>query len=155
MAILGLIAWAFGMAFIFPSLGPSAYVLAFGTGVSTSAKEVIGGHACGIFAGLLSYHLLVDPYAFSHLSVPFSDAGLWLTIGSVMALAMTVFLMLIFQASHPPACATTLIISLGILPGWFDGMIILFAVIILYMAYLGINRLAEIIKLQVSNSQQS
>lgn len=146
MAILGLIAWVSGIAFIFPSLGPSAYVLAFDEGMSSSGKEVIGGHVCGILGGLFSYHIVVNPYSLDQLTGTFSEAGLWLALGAVLALAITIFLMLLFQASHPPACATTLIVSLGILPGWFDGLIILMAVTVLYVTYLGYNRLAKKLK---------
>lgn len=148
MTILGLIAWASGIVFIFPSLGPSAYVLAFDERMSSSGKEVIGGHACGILGGLLSYHVVVNPYSLAQLTGTFSEAGLWLALGAVLALGITIFLMLIFQASHPPACATTLIVSLGILPGWFDGLIIMLAVTILYVTYLGYNRLVKKLKSQ-------
>jgi membrane protein implicated in regulation of membrane protease activity len=64
-----------------------------------------------------------------------STPGIFLGLGAVLAIAITTFLMLWFQVSHPPACATTLIISLGILPYWYDGLVILIAVAILYFTY--------------------
>jgi hypothetical protein len=42
--------------------------------------------------------------------------------------------------SHPPACATTLIISLGILPEWSDGLVIFMSVIIIYLFYYGFQK---------------
>lgn len=133
--LLSLIAWASGAPFIFPSLGPTAYLLAFDQKRSHSARVVIGGHACGIFGGLVSYHLVVDPYNLFMLTEAVSTSGIFLGLGAVLAIAITTFLMLMLQVSHPPACATTLIISLGILPHWLDGLFILIAVVILYYTY--------------------
>lgn len=133
--VLSLIAWATGAPFIFPSLGPTAYILAFDQKRSFSARVVIGGHACGIFGGLISYYLVADPYHLLMLTVAVSSSGIFLGLGAVLSIAITTFLMFVFNVSHPPACATTLIISLGILPHWIDGLIILIAVVILYYAY--------------------
>lgn len=133
--VLSLIAWASGALFIFPSLGPTAYILAFDQKRSHSATVVIGGHACGILGGLVSYHLVVDPHNLLMLTEAVSSPGIYLGLGAVLAIAITTFLMLVFQVSHPPACATTLIISLGILPHWYDGFVILIAVVILYYTY--------------------
>lgn len=133
--VLSLIAWALGTPFIFPSLGPTAYILAFDRKRSHSARVVIGGHACGIIGGLISYYLVVDPNNLLMLTEAISTPGIFLGAGAVLAIAISTFLMLLFQVSHPPACATTLIISLGILPYWYDGIIILIAVVILYYTY--------------------
>jgi len=133
--VLSIIAWALGAPFIFPSLGPTAYILAFDQKRSHSARVVIGGHACGILGGLVSYYLVVDPYSLLLLSEAVSTPGIFLGLGAVLSIAITTFLMLMFQVSHPPACATTLIISLGILPYWYDGLVILIAVVILYYVY--------------------
>lgn len=133
--VLSLIAWTSGAPFIFPSLGPTAYLLAFDQKLSHSARVVIGGHACGIIGGLVSYYLVADPYNLLMLTEAVSTPGILLGSGAVIAIAITTFLMLVFRVSHPPACATTLIISLGILPHWSDGFVILFAVVILYYTY--------------------
>jgi len=84
---------------------------------------------------LASYYLVVAPDNLMMLSAAITPAGMLLELGTVIAIAITTFLMLWFQVSHPPACATTLIISLGFLPHWQDGLAILIAVIILYYAY--------------------
>lgn len=133
--VLSLLAWVSGTPFIFPSLGPTAYILAFDHQRSHSARVVIGGHACGILGGLASYYLIVDPFNLIMLTDAVSTTGIFLGAGAVVAIAITTLLMLWFQVSHPPACATTLIISLGILPHWYDGVVILIAVVILYCVY--------------------
>ena len=52
--LLGLVVWLTGQPFIFPSLGPTALALALRPGEHT-AREVLGGHLCGVLAGLLVY----------------------------------------------------------------------------------------------------
>ncbi|PAU94757.1 hypothetical protein CK503_04595 [Aliifodinibius salipaludis] len=63
------------------------------------------------------------------------ESGFLLGSGAVLALVITVLLMLIFEASHPPAYATTLIVSLGILPGWLQAAFIMIAVSMMYLSY--------------------
>lgn len=133
--ILGLIAWIFGKPFIFPSLGPTAYLLAFDKKFNHSSKTVIGGHTAAVAGGLVSTYFITNHASFFSISEPLQHAGLELAIGAVVAMAITVFLMLWLNVSHPPACATTLIVSLGILPLWSDGVIILLAVTIMYIVY--------------------
>lgn len=135
ITLMGIVAWITGNFFIFPSLGPTAYILAFDRKISHSASVVIGGHACGVFGGLAAYHLITAPYNLLMLTEAFSYAGFYLGVGSIVAVSITTFLMIWLNVSHPPACATTLIISLGILPNWIDGLIILIAVVILYSGY--------------------
>lgn len=129
-------AWFTGAAFIFPSLGPTAYLLASDEQFSYSANTVIGGHACGVIGGWVSYHVIAAPYDMMHISGAMSYEGLMLVSGSVIAIILTIVLMLLFNASHPPACATTLIVSLGILPSWQDSILIVLAVTGIYLTYL-------------------
>lgn len=62
LTVLGLIAWLSGEPMIFPSLGPTAYVLAFRPQTKYDAKTIIGGHFCGVAGGLTSYYLIATPY---------------------------------------------------------------------------------------------
>lgn len=135
IGILGSVAWITGAAFIFPSLGPTAYLLAFDNKLAHSARVVIGGHFCGVTGGLISYFLIVDPHNIQLLTEPLSAAGFQLAAGSAVALGITVLMMLYLNVSHPPACATTLIISLGFLPTLYNSFIIIVAVSILYIVY--------------------
>lgn len=153
MALLGLVAWMAGAPFLFPSLGPTAYLLGYSDRFEHTARVVIGGHLCGILGGLASYHLIAGPATLMQLGEAFSASGLALAGGAVAAVTLTVFLMLIFNASHPPACATTLIISLGILPEWTDAVIILVAVTIIYLAYLIWHRVRKKIPSDIPSSK--
>ncbi|WP_255233332.1 hypothetical protein [Aliifodinibius salipaludis] len=60
LTILAIIAWVVGEPFIFQSLGPTAYVMAFRSESKYTVKTIIGGHACGVAGGLLRYHLMVS-----------------------------------------------------------------------------------------------
>jgi len=57
--VLGAIAWFSGQPFVFPSLGPSAFLLAFDRRRSRERLyRVVASHAIGGVAGLLAYTLL-------------------------------------------------------------------------------------------------
>ena len=51
------------------------------------------------------------------LSPAFSTDGLRIVASGVVSIALTVALMSVARANHAPACATPLIVSLGVLPG--------------------------------------
>jgi hypothetical protein len=57
--VLGAIAWACGQPFIFPSLGPTAFVLAYDRrSERTHARRVVGSHLIGGGAGLAAWWAL-------------------------------------------------------------------------------------------------
>lgn len=132
IAVVGAFAWATGLPALFPSLGPSAFVLAtFPESEASNARRVIGSHALGVAAGLSTYHLLANGVVVTSQIAPLSLAGLELAISGVGAIVLTVGSMLHFGVRHPPACATTLIVALGLLPSIFDGTLIVAAVAVL------------------------
>ena len=61
IAILGILTWVSGLPALFPSLGPSAFVLAmFPESEASNPKRVIGSHILGVIAGFLAYHLFAQ-----------------------------------------------------------------------------------------------
>lgn len=132
IAVVGGFTWATGLPALFPSLGPSAFVLAtFPEGEASDPRRVIGSHVLGVVAGLLTYHLFASGVVVTGQIVPFSAAGLRLAVSGAVAIVLTVTSMLHFGVRHPPACATTLIVALGLLPTLFQGVLIVAAVIVL------------------------
>jgi len=130
--VVGLLAVATGQPAIFPSLGPTAYVLAVEhRGPRTSRRRVIGGHAIGVVAGLLAYHALAPGIVVTGGLAPLSEASLRLAAAGVVSVTLTSWGMLATDAVHPPACATTLIVSLGLLSDPIAGAIILASVVVL------------------------
>ena len=130
------LAWLSGLPMLFPSLGPSAFVLAlFQRSEATSPRRVIGGHAIGVVAGLVAYHLLAAGIDMTSATEPGSIAGLRLAASGVLATTLTAAGMLATDTRHPPACATTLIVSLGLLATPFEGTLILLAVVVLVASH--------------------
>jgi hypothetical protein len=130
----GVLAWVFGRPLIFPSLGPSAFVLVRNEG-ENRARQVIGGHPIGVVNGLVAHHALAKGLTLAGLSQPLSDKGIHIVASAVISMALTTVLMSVARANHAPACATTLIVSLGVLPGLDDSALIMLAVISMFVAH--------------------
>jgi len=130
--IVGVLAVATGQPAIFPSLGPTAYVLAVEhRGPKVARRRVLGGHAIGVVAGLLAYFALAQGIVVTGGLAPGSEDAIRLAAAGVVSVTLTSWGMLATDAIHPPACATTLIVSLGLLSGPVEGAIILASVAIL------------------------
>ncbi len=132
IVIPALAAWLTGLHLIFPSLGPSAFFLATGDKKLFSARAVIGGHLIGVLGGLAAYWSLAAGLAVGHMPPALSLDIFRLVMSGVLSLVITIAAMLGTKTVHPPACATTLIVSLGLLPNPLDGMLIMLAVILMY-----------------------
>lgn len=131
MAVLGSIAWATAWPFIFPSLGPTAYMLALRQ-ESIPARRVIGGHAVGVLCGLLAYGLCAPGVALGDPVAVLAADGFRLAASGTLAVVLTTVGMLVTRTPHAPACATTLIVALGLLSTWWDGAVIVGAVTVLW-----------------------
>ena len=140
IALLALLALVSRNPFVFPSLGPTAYLLFFSPlAKACSPKNTIFGHAIGILCGYGAY-LLTGAGA-----LPFGvHPGIfWPRIlAAALSLSATGAFMVLLGVSHPPAGATTLIISLGIISKPRELVIIEVAVFLLVAQALVINRLA-------------
>lgn len=113
---LGVIAWGSGQPFIFPSLGPTAFVLAFDRQSDrTQHDRIIGGHLIGGIAGLLAWTVVAPGVSITATPPPFSVEGVRLAASATVSIVLTSWAMIVSDAIHPPACATTLIVSLGLL----------------------------------------
>lgn len=135
LSTTGLLAWLSGLPMLFPSLGPSAFVLAlFQDSEAATPRRVIGSHAIGVVAGLATYHLLAGGVTMTSAMEPGSLEGLRLAASGVLATVVTVAGMLATDTRHPPACATTLIVSLGVLSTPLEGAVIVLAVVVLVVS---------------------
>ena len=130
--VLGAVAWASGQPFVFPSLGPSAFVLAFERrGDRTTTYRVVGSHLIGGVAGLLAYTLFGAGVTLTSTPAALSTAGLHLVASGVCSIVLTSWGMIATDTNHAPACATTLIVSLGLLSTPRQVAIIVASVVIL------------------------
>jgi CBS domain-containing membrane protein len=128
--------------FIFPSLGPTAFLFFFTpTAPVASPRNTIIGHAIGVTAGYLS--LLVTGLTMA--GPAFAVGVTWpRVIAAALSLGLTSGLMVLLKSPHPPAGATTLIISLGILTKPWQLLLLMVAVVLLTLQAMAINRLAGI-----------
>jgi hypothetical protein len=89
-AALGLVTWASGQPFVFPSLGPSAFVLAVERrSESTRPARVVGGHLIGGVAGLLTYTALGAGTTLTTLPAALSAPGTHLVGSGICSVVLT------------------------------------------------------------------
>lgn len=130
--VLGLIAWVSGEPFVFPSLGPSAFVLAFEKhGERTRTYRIVGSHLIGGIAGFATYTVFASGMTITATPAPLSAAGFGLALSGTASIVLTSWAMIATDTIHPPACATTLIVSLGLLSTLPQVGIIVLSVVIL------------------------
>lgn len=142
IAILAAVAMISGVPFVFPSLGPTAFLLFFTpTAPTASPRNTIVGHAIGILCG---YGALWIAGLDDAPSAAVTGVNGPRILAAALSLASTGALMILAKAAHPPAGATTLIISLGIVTRPFHLFIIELAVSLLVLQGITINRLAGI-----------
>ncbi len=134
MVVPGLAAWLIGQPLIFPSLGPTAFALVFDRR-GNDVRQVIGSHVIGVVGGLIAYHTLANGLTLAALRPAFSIDGLRIVASGVISIGLTTLAMTALRLSHAPACATTLIVSLGVLPAITDGILIMVAVIGMFLIH--------------------
>jgi CBS domain-containing membrane protein len=142
IAAMSVVALVTGEPFVFPSLGPTAFLLFYTPLLpASSPRNTLAGHAIGATAGYLAlaaFGLLHDPPALAS-SVTAARAG-----AAGLSLGLTSGAMVWAGVPHPPAGATTLIVSLGILREPEQLAVLMVAVALLVAQAFAINRLAGI-----------
>lgn len=140
IAILAGVAMVSHTPFVFPSLGPTA-ILLFYTPLSPTAspRHTVYGHAIGILCGYGSL-LLTGLHHAAPATVVGVDANR--ILAAALSLAATSAAMILLKSAHPPAGATTLIISLGIVTKPAYLLVIEIAVVFMVLQAIIINRLA-------------
>lgn len=142
IAILAGLAMALHAPFVFPSLGPTAFLFFFvPRSPAATPRHAVYGHAIGIVCGYASLSL----FGLEHAPTAMTGAvNLQRVLAAALSLALTGVFMIAFKGVHPPAGATTLIVSLGIVTNRFHLLIIEIAVILLTLQAIVINRHAGI-----------
>jgi len=140
IALMSLAALGLKTSFIFPSLGPTAFLFFFNPEApSASPRHTIFGHAIGILCGYGALWATGLQHAQWH---PGTEVHLARVMAAALALASTGAFMILLKSAHPPAGATTLIISLGIIIHPKSLVVIEVAVALLTIQAIVINRLA-------------
>ncbi|MGA8940180.1 MAG: HPP family protein [Acidobacteriaceae bacterium] len=142
IALLAVLTLITGSPFVFPSLGPTAYLFFFTPmAAASSPRNAICGHAIGLVCGYAAFVLVGVSATPMVMHAGMHDPKI---LAAALSLAATGALMVLFKVSHPPAGATTLIVSLGIISRPKDLVIIEIAVVLLAVQALAINRLAGV-----------
>jgi CBS-domain-containing membrane protein len=142
IGVMALVALVTGEPFVFPSLGPTAFLLFYTPLLpAASPRNTVCGHAIGAAAGYLSLVVfgLTDDAPALATSVTGSRVG-----AAALSLGLTSGAMVWARVPHPPAGATTLIVSLGILREPEQLVVLMVAVVLLVVQGFVINRLAGI-----------
>jgi len=129
-------------AFIFPSLGATAFIL-FHVPMAEAAapRNTLCGHLIGALCGWCCLAL----FGLQDQPTPFEDGLHWARVGAAtLALASTAGLMVLLRVPHPPAAATSLVVSLGLMPALSQIPVLLAGVALLLVQALLLNRLAGI-----------
>ncbi|MFI5560037.1 HPP family protein [Amycolatopsis japonica] len=112
IVFIGLCAILSGAPLLFPSLGPTAFLVFTSPGApGASPRNTVLGHLAGVLAGLAGLAatgLLSAAPDLTHPSLARIGAA-------AIALGLTCAAMAALEIPHPPAGATTLIIALGLL----------------------------------------
>lgn len=139
IAIMALVALLTKQPFIFPSLGPTAFLLFFAaTNIQAAPRSAFCGHLIGVLAGYAS--LVV--FGLTAVKPDLEDVT-WARVGAAtMSLCLTLSLMVWLGVPHAPAGATTLIVSLGLMRTPEQLTILMVAVVLLILQGFVINRLA-------------
>jgi CBS-domain-containing membrane protein len=142
IGIMAMVALLTGQPFVFPSLGPTAFLLFYTPLLpAASPRNTIGGHAIGAAAGYLSLVVFGLTDAAPALASEVTTARVG---AAALSLGLTSGAMVWAGVPHPPAGATTLIVSLGILREPEQLVVLMVAVALLVVQGFVINRLAGI-----------
>ncbi len=130
LLIVGLFSVGVGRPILFPSLGPSAYLIGEMPANPTARwYNTIVGHLIGLIIGFLMVGLL---NVGSH---PVMLTDLSLTMGrvwaAVLSIALTFLIAKLLHASHPPAAATTLLVALGSIRSINEALYLMIGAVIL------------------------
>ena len=140
IALMSVVALISRQPFVFPSLGPTAFLF-FYTPLAPAAspRNAICGHLIGAVAGWVSLAVfgLLDTGPAIAVGVGGARVG-----AAALSLGLTSGAMVLLRVPHPPAGATTLIVSLGILRTPAHLVVLMAAVVLLSIQAIVINRLA-------------
>ena len=138
--IMAFAAYLTDAPFVFPALGPTT-LLIFSRPMSPSAspRNIVLGHLVGCLCGWGSLAALGLLGEGSVLSTGV-DLPRVLAVG--LSLGLTSSVMVLFNLDHPPAAATTLIVSLGLMSSTKELVVLMLAVVLITVQAIVMNRRA-------------
>jgi CRP-like cAMP-binding protein len=142
IGILCGLAEIFKTPFIFPSLGATAFLIFFTPTVpSASPRNTLCSHALAIVCGYAALWITGLQHAGPAI---LTEMGWTRILATALSLGTTGALMIRFNVPHPPAAATTLIVSLGLVSRPAYLVVLEAAVALLVLQAIIINRLTGV-----------
>ena len=140
-SLLAVLAYYLLEPFVFPSVGPTIFILFFTPlGLQAAPRNVLGGQLIGIVCGYLSLVIFgvnsAPPDIFDLTGARMGSA--------IVALSFTVALMIWLGLPHAPAGATTLIVALGLVHTLPHIAILFTAIVLVVICAFVVNRSAGI-----------
>lgn len=113
LALAGAVGLGLHLPWLFPSLGPTV-MLFFESPEQPSARpaNTLIGHLTGLAMGIICFYALG---LHGSPSAPVGGLTLPYVVAGALSVALTTLVLTLLRKPHPPAGATTLIVSLGIL----------------------------------------
>ncbi len=140
LALLAALAMVTGTPLVFPSLGPTAFLFFFNPlAPAATPRNALCGHALGIACGYAALWLTGLQNAPSAM---LEGVNAPRVLAAALSLAGTGAGMVLLRIAHPPAGATTLIISLGLITAPCHLVTIEAAVALLTLQAILTNRVA-------------
>ncbi len=139
---IGGLAWVLDMPFVYPALGPTAFIL-FASPFSRAAapRSIIIGHSSAILCGWVSWHVM-SFLSGQAVSPTTQDAPLF--VSASLALALTCILLIRLACPHAPACASALIVAVGAASDWVTVLGMVVGVVLITAEAVVISRLAGV-----------
>ena len=139
VGIVAVTAVVAGQPWLFPSLGPTAYLLAaYPQLPSSRLYNCFIGHLVGLASGFIAVAIFG---AWNEPIVPLNDAT-WPRVGAAaVAMGLTVLVNHLLRSGHPPAAATTLLVALGTFHKAWDAALVGIGVVILLATSEGLKLL--------------
>lgn len=142
IAVSGLAAFLFEQPLLFPSLGPTAFVIFEAPMASSSSpRNTLIGHFVAVLAGVVSLAIFG---LLNHPSVLQEGVTLARVGAGALSTALTGSVLLVLRSSHAPTGATTLIVSLGLLETLDDLVMLVIGVVLLTVVGWVINRVSGV-----------
>lgn len=141
IGIVAILAGLTKQPFLFPSLGPTAFLLFYDAqGAQAAPRNVFCGHLIGVLAGYLAlviFRLTTAKPDLTDITAPRIGAA-------IFCLCVTASLMVWLHVPHSPAASTTLMVGLGLIRTPVQLSVLMLAVVLMIAQGALINRLARV-----------
>ncbi|HIE32460.1 MAG TPA: HPP family protein [Thermodesulfobacteriaceae bacterium] len=147
LAVLGAVSYFFSWPLVFPSLGPTAFLIFYAPAKAMSwPRNCVLGHLIAMVCGWLTYLLFLWLFPEKAIHTQFgAQFGLAKTLFVSGAMAITALLMVLFEVLHPPAASTAMLAAGGYFENYMDVLGFILALFLLLIEGIVLHRLAGII----------